>query len=164
MILFVNRFKKYFIYGIFSLLALPIFLGWYPQVQAQDLLQQMTQPSRDAQQMIIGEVSSVSKRVWDKTIMGNKSIIARVTRLLLVLTIALSVTMILYNGMVYIIETWQGKEWKSLAKNVILIVVWILIALFSSVIITLIQSIPNGTIKDNKVTGGGYTEDQGLIE
>ena len=66
--------------------------------------------------------------------------IARITRLLLILTISLSITMILYNWMVYIIETWQGKEWKSLVKNVVLIVVWILVALFSVVIINLIQS------------------------
>ena len=66
--------------------------------------------------------------------------IARITRLLLILTISLSITMILYNWMVYIIETWQGKEWKSLVKNVVLIIVWILVALFSVVIINLIQS------------------------
>ena len=48
--------------------------------------------------------------------------------------------MILYNWMIYIMETGQWKEWKSLVKNVVLIVVWILVALFSVVIITLIQS------------------------
>ena len=67
--------------------------------------------------------------------------IVRVTRLLLSLVIALSVTMILYNGMMYIIQTWQWKEGKNLAKNIVYIVVWILLSLFSVIIITVLQSI-----------------------
>ena len=80
---------------------------------------------------------------------------------ILILTIALSVTMILYNGMIYIIETWQGKEWKSLVKNVIFIVVWILIALFSSVIIILIQSIPETLDEELKWSP---TDDRGVLD
>jgi len=70
----------------------------------------------------------------------ESSLIVRLTSYFLKLVIAISITMILYNGMMYIIETWNGKEWKSLVKNVVYIVVWILIALFSVVIITIIQS------------------------
>lgn len=142
MTLFITKFKKYFIYGAFSLFVLPIFFGWYSQAK-DDLLQKMAQPAMDASQMI--DVWD-GTQVWWRTIKGKQSIVVKATRLLLVLTIALSVTMILYNWMIYIIETWQGKEWKSLAKNVILIVVWILIALFSSIIITLIQSVPESTL------------------
>lgn len=156
--LFVNRFKKYFIYGIFSFFALPIFFWWCSKVHA-DLLEDMTKPAIDKRIMINPWTKS---QVWRKTIKGKNSAIVRISRFLLVLTIALSVTMILYNGMVYIIETWQGKEWKSLAKNVILIIVWIFIALFSSVIITLIQSIPENTLETE--TGGGYTVDQSVIK
>ena len=158
MTLFVNKFKKYFIYGIFSFFALPIFFWWYSQVQA-DLLEDMTSPATQASLILDPWTKS---QVWKKTIIGGSSAIVKATRFLLVLTIALSVTMILYNGMVYIIETWQGKEWKSLAKNVILIIVWIFIALFSSVIITLIQSIPENTLENE--TGGGYTVDQSVIK
>ena len=159
MTLFIDKLKKHFIYGIFSLFALPIFLGWYSEAQS-DLLKEMTDPAMKADQMFYAW--ETVKRAWDRVINdGKKSVIVRVTRLLLVLTIALSVTMILYNGMQYIIETWQWKEWKSLAKNVVLIIVWVLIALFSSIIITLIQSIPNATI--NNETSGVW-EDRETLE
>jgi hypothetical protein len=143
MTLFITKFKKYFIYGLFSLFALLVFFGWYYEVKA-DLLKDMTEPARDANQVIYLWDSVTS--AWKRVIENKDSVIVRATRLLLILTIALSVTMILYNGMQYIIETWQGKEWKSLAKNVVLIIVWILIALFSSIIITLIQSVPESTL------------------
>ena len=45
--------------------------------------------------------------------------------------------------MKYILDTMNWKDWKSLVKNVIYIAVWIIIALFSVVIITIIQSVPN---------------------
>jgi hypothetical protein len=154
MILFVNRLKKYFICVGFSFFALLTFFWWYSQVQAQnDLLKDMTDPAM--QQGIMIDVWE-GTQVWWRTIRGEDSIVVKATRFLLVLTIALSVTMILYNWMIYIIETWQGKEWKSLAKNVILIVVWILIALFSSIIIALIQSIPESTI--NTETSGAWVD------
>jgi uncharacterized protein involved in cysteine biosynthesis len=60
----------------------------------------------------------------------------------LMLVITLSVTMILYNGIKYIVETWQWKDSKSLMKNVVYIVVWILVSLFSIIIITLLRSVP----------------------
>lgn len=72
----------------------------------------------------------------------SPSIIVKVTRILLSLVITLSVTMILYNWMVYIIQTWQWKEWKNLVKNIIYIAVWIILSIFSVIIITIIQSVP----------------------
>ena len=83
----------------------------------------------------------------------NSSIIVKFTRILLSLVITLSVTMILWNWMSYIIQTWQWKEWKNLVKNIVYIVVWILIALFSVIIITIIQSVP-ATLDDS---------DEGLV-
>lgn len=94
------------------------------------------------------------------------SLIVKITRMLLVLTIALSVTMILYNGMMYIIKTWQWKEGKDVIKNIAYIVVWILIALFSVIIIRVIQSIPS-TLGDNGKNGElpeyGYQQDKDVI-
>ena len=80
------------------------------------------------------------------------STFVKVARLLLSLTIALSVTMILYNWMKYIIQTWQWKEWKDLVKNIVYIVIWILIGLFSLIIISIIQSVPNTIEKDIKTS------------
>jgi hypothetical protein len=69
--------------------------------------------------------------------------------------------MILYNGMMYIVQTWQWKESKSLMKNVALIVVGILISLFSVVIIRLIQSIP--WTLDDELMEGGYDTDNEIL-
>jgi len=91
------------------------------------------------------KTTTVSLEAW---IWTQPSLIVKVTRFLLILTITLSVTMILYNGMMYIIQTWQWKDWKSL-KNVAYIVIWILIALFSVIMIRVIQSIST-TIADQQ--------------
>lgn len=103
------------------------------------------------------------QHVW-VNVDAKSSVIVKVTKLLLILTVALSVTMILYNGMMYIIQTWQWKEWKSLMKNIALIVVGILISFFSVVIIRLIQSIPT-TLDDTEELGSpGYEVDNEVLE
>lgn len=150
-----NLFKNtifYIIYSIGILLVLPFFVGWKLYANNDDLLKKIAGPAYDAGNIIKAweSVDLVGANVlkWSNEIGGSwvktgKSIVLTATRFLLILTVALAVTMILYNGMMYIIQTWQGQEWKSLVKNVALIVVGILIALFSVVIINLIQSIPN---------------------
>ena len=140
-----------------------IFLFEWKTYAANDILYQIMQPSIDSDNTI--DLGNNVQTVWNKVIKGSfeasigwsdawvwmkASLIVKATRLLLILTIALSVTMILYNWMIYIIQTWQWKEWKSLMKNVLLIVIWILVALFSVVIINLIQSIP--TTLDEELT------------
>ena len=121
-----------------------------------DLLWQLIEPAYDRDLMIQNwktvdtEWNVILK--WS-TVIGwgyKPSIIVRITKLLLSITIALSITMILYNGMVYIIQTWQWKESKDLTKNIAYIVIWILIALFSVVFITLLQSVPQTLEKDLK--------------
>lgn len=154
--MFINKIKFSIVYWVISFLALPFFFGWFSDA-ASDLLRQIMEPSkRDGSIIDIWEnVTTVWNNVFKNPTeigtdgVGKKwSIIVRITRLLLILTIALSVTMILYNGMIYIIQTWQWKEWKSLMKNVILIVIWIFVSLFSVVIINLIQSIPTTLEKE----------------
>ena len=97
-----------------------------------------------------------------KTSKDKPSIIVKATRILLSLVVALSVTMILYNGMMYIVETWQWKEWKDLVKNIAFIVIWILVALFSVVIITLIQSIPD-TLENELVSDSNSKMDNEVV-
>lgn len=92
----------------------------------------------------------------------SPSIIVKATRLLLLLTITLSVTMILWNGMSYIIQTWQWKEWKDLVKNIIYIVVWIIIALFSVIIITIIQSVPTTIENEVRVEADNKTDNDAV--
>lgn len=149
----MNIFDKlnfYLISWLLTILSIPFLLIWSSNA-ADDLLRQIMAPAKDSENII--DLWENVNTVWNKVIKwsieidnewigSSSSMIVKVTRLLLILTIALSVTMILYNGMMYIIETWQWKEWKSLIKNVIFIVVGIFISLFSVVIINLIQSIP----------------------
>ena len=177
MIVNYDKVKSYVMYLIGTLLVFPFFFGGY-WFAANDLMGQLFEPAKNQNTMITiwENVDTVWKKVieWSTEVsIGGKnsgigqspSIIVKVTRLLLILTITLSVTMILYNGMIYIIQTWQWKEWKSLIKNVLLIVVWILVALFSVVIINVIQSIPttldqelakdeNTQAEDNKALNG----------
>lgn len=102
--------------------------------------------------------------VWLEAWAGKQpSLIVKVTRMLLILTIALSVTMILYNGMMYIVKTWQWKEWKDVIKNIAYIVIWILIALFSVIIIRIIQSIPSTLADEEELAANGYELDKAAI-
>ena len=93
----------------------------------------------------------------------SSSLITKIIRFLLAFLVAISVTMILYNGMIYIVQTWQGKESKSLVKNIVYIVVWILIGLFSVVIIRLIKSVPY-TLEDDTEYDVGNQIDRSVIE
>lgn len=154
-----------------------IVLLWCFSSAANDLLWQAIDPAYQDNNIITmwENVDQVWKSIiiWSNasvTIEGHwgfvgkkASIIVKVTKILLSLVIALAVTMILYNGMMYIIQTWQWKEAKDLTKNIAYIVVWILVALFSVVIITLIQSIPN-TLEDELISDQDSTQDNDVVE
>jgi hypothetical protein len=56
------------------------------------------------------------------------------------MTIVLSVTMIIFNGMQYIIKSGSGEDPKKAQTNLVYIVVGIIIALSSVVLINLFQS------------------------
>lgn len=74
-------------------------------------------------------------------------LIVRIAKWMLRLTIVLSITMVLYNGVMYIVESAKGGEVKTATKNLGLIVWGILVALLSLWIINLISSITISTIK-----------------
>ena len=139
-------------YLLVSLLIAPILFWWISSAQTDDLLWQIMiwtigrdvvldmwdTPNEVGEHVINSNWAEVS--LWEG-IRDTTTVIVKVTRLILSLVVAISVTMILYNWMSYIIQTWQWKEWKNLVSNVIYIVVGILICLFSVTIITIIQSI-----------------------
>ncbi len=116
-------------------------------------------------QTVSNSNKSVCKHQWKYSYFHIKAekeqpMIVKITRFLLILTITLAVTMILYNGMIYIIQTWQWKDSKDLTKNIIYIVIWILVALFSVVIITLIQSVPSTLWDKKELPTNTYEHDQ----
>jgi hypothetical protein len=148
MVFFSKRKKiaKYFLFiTVFSALF------FWCLSNASDLLWQLVEPSYDWETII--KIWKDVDHVWasmiewstEVSLSGVKnwpSIIVKITRILLSFVVALSITMILYNWMIYIIQTWQWKDSKDLTKNIAYIVVWILVAIFSVVIINLIQSVP----------------------
>lgn len=68
-------------------------------------------------------------------------LIVRIAKFLLRITMVLAVTMVIFNGIMWIIESSKWAEVKDAKKNITLIIVWILIALMSLGIINLISSI-----------------------
>ncbi len=76
--------------------------------------------------------------VW---IQKQAPLIVRITKFLLRLTIILSITMVLYNWIFWVIEASKWWDVKDAQKNIIYIVGWILLALSSVALINLISSI-----------------------
>lgn len=150
----IDSIQNYIKYWLIAFFLLPFFFWWFSHA-ADDLLWELFAPTKYKDTIIdMGDnVDTAWKKFikwWTDVISGKNSpsIIIKVTRLLLILTTTLSITMILYNWLIYIIQTGQGKEWKSLVKNVMFIIIGILVALFSVVIINLIQSIPTTIDKE----------------
>lgn len=77
----------------------------------------------------------------DKGITKRQSLIISVTKFILRMTVVLSVTMIIYNGIMYVIKSSKGENAKDVLKNLLYIGIGLLIALLSVVIIRLVSSI-----------------------
>ena len=146
----LNNKVLFWLVGVFSVIT---FLWFSSYVRWEwDLLDEIMKPSRDLD-VTLSQTTTI-KDIWEEVLEDNDSVLVKVTKILLWLTITLSVTMILYNWVQYIIQTWQWKEWKDLTKNIAYIIAWIIIALFSTIIITIIQS----SVNDFKDISGTPTE------
>jgi hypothetical protein len=82
----------------------------------------------------------------------NPPLIVRITKFLLRMTIVLSITMVIYNAVIYMIEVLGGKDRKTAdaKKNIIWVVAGVIIALMSVGIINLIVSIPKSSVKTSE--------------
>jgi len=82
---------------------------------------------------------------WVAAISGSATteapLIVRIAKFLLRITMVLSVTMVIFNALMWIIESSKGAEVKDAKKNIVLIVVGMLISLMSLGIINLISSL-----------------------
>ena len=178
--------KRLFKYILSSFLLTIFFFWWISNAQNDDVLWLIMAWTYDRGIVTDmwdtpAEVGGHVLKEWTDTSIGNwvrdgTSVIVKVTRLLLSLVVVLSVTMILYHWMSYIIQTWQWKEWKNLVTDIIYIVVGIIISLFSVTIITIIQSIwpsieqwtthqtdnrdDNEVLKGQYLTVGTYVKDK----
>ena len=75
----------------------------------------------------------------------NKKVplLSEVIRFFLTFTIVISVTMIIYNGILYIVKSGGGKDPNDVRDNLLYLVIGILVALMSISIVTLFQSAGN---------------------
>lgn len=83
---------------------------------------------------------------WDMDISEFSSetqapLIVRITKFLLRITVVLSITMVLYNGILWIIESAKWGDVKDAKDNIIYVVGGILLALSSVALINLVSSI-----------------------
>lgn len=79
---------------------------------------------------------------WDVSAITTKApLVVRITKFLLRMTIVLSITMVLYSGVMYIVESSKGAEVKETTNSLMYIIGWVLLALMSLWILNLISSI-----------------------
>lgn len=172
-----NKIRQYIKYWLLSIFLSPFFLAWNTVNAQDDLMWQIIQPSyvQGTVLKVWKETTTVWNTVFNKSnelnIWGwssffsfsrGDSMVTNVIKILLMLTITLSITMILYNGTKYIIEVWNWKDGKSLMKNVAFIVIWILVAIFSVTILNLMRSVPK-TLHDELWKGEGQQQDRGAM-
>ena len=87
----------------------------------------------------------------DITTQQQAPLLVRITKFLLRMTIVLSITMILYNGVLWIVESSSGNDVKDAKNNLIYIFVGILLALSSVALINLISSLGISSLDPNSV-------------
>ena len=84
---------------------------------------------------------------WDVSVLQTEApLIVRIAKFILRITMVLAVTMVIFNGVMWIIESAKWAEVKDAKKNITLIIVWILIALMSLMIINIITSITKSSL------------------
>ncbi len=129
---------------------------------SQDFLEQVFSPAIQQDTIVGGDSIGTTKRsVWkyvlkegttiniggsDAGIHKRQSLIIQITKFLLWMTMVLAVTMIIYNGIMYVVKASKGENPKDILYNLLYIGFWILIALLSIVIIRLVSSIGTGSI------------------
>ncbi|MBB1543960.1 hypothetical protein HXK74_00940 [Candidatus Gracilibacteria bacterium] len=128
---------------------------------AYDLLQQAFDPAIQ-QNVVVGgdsigtDVESVGNYVLNggstlnlkKGLTKRQSLIIEVTRFILRMSIVLAVTMLIYNGIQYMLKTSKGEHPKDIVTNIIYILAGVLLALSSVIIIRLASSIGMSSLTD----------------
>lgn len=79
----------------------------------------------------------------------NDSLIVRIVKFILKMTVVLSVTMVIFYSAKFLIQVFNWNDLKSATakKDIINLIIWLLIALLSVVIVELVISIPKSSLK-----------------
>jgi len=129
----------------------------YLEIHAEDLLEQAFAPAKTYQTItdLWNTKNAVGNEIFVSSIQSQDSLgnwnvpaitqqeplLIRIAKWFLRITIVLSITMVIYNGVGYIVESAKWGEVKNATKNIALIVGGVLLALFSLVIINLLRSL-----------------------
>lgn len=122
---------------------------------AEDLMEKAFTPAREYDTIV--DMWNTKNAVWNEILKDWVSVsisledwieadtkaplIVRITKFLLRITVVLSITMVIYSGISYILQSASGGDTKWATKNITLIVGWLILALFSLAIIQLINSL-----------------------
>lgn len=145
--------KRFFI--ILFVSSISIFGGFF--AFSDDLLTQWFQDAIREQAII--NIWSNKKDVWHAvlrptttmwtSIYKEAPLIVRIVKVILKITIVLSVSMVIFSSIKFMIQIANGSEIKSAGavKDLKNILIWLLIALFSITAINLVISLPKNSLK-----------------
>lgn len=80
----------------------------------------------------------------------NAPVIVKIVKIILKMTVVLSVTMVIFYSVKFMIQVFNWNDYKSASakKDLINLFIWLLIALFSITAVRLVASIPKKTLND----------------
>lgn len=86
---------------------------------------------------------------WGVSQNTKDPLIVRVVKFILKMTIVLSVSMVIYYSVKFLLQVFGGNDLKSIGakKDLINLIIWLLIALFSVTAIELIISVPKSSLR-----------------
>ena len=92
--------------------------------------------------------------IWSWTFYEKAPLIVKLVKLILWATVVLSVTMVIYYGIKFMLQVFSWNDYKSASakKDLINLFIWLLVALFSITAVTLVISIPKSSLSYNNTS------------
>jgi len=147
--------KKIFL--LLFVLFVPIFCHFFC-VYWTDILSQVFGPSKqshgviylwddknDVWNSLVNESTSFSRWTW---FYERAPLIVKIVRIILKLTVVLSVTMVIFYSVKFMLQIFKWNDYKSATakKDLINVFVWLFVALFSITAVNLVISIPKSSL------------------
>lgn len=149
--------KIYKLFSILFILVVPIFT-YFSYCVWDDLLYDMFKWAREKNTII--DLWDTKSDVWHTFLREsrwwsmwswfyeNAPLVVKLVKLILWATVVLSVTMVIYYGVKFMLQVFAWNDYKSASakKDLINLFIWLLIALFSITAVTLVISIPKSSL------------------
>lgn len=149
--------KIYKLFSILFILVTPLFT-YFSYCVWGDLLYDIFQWAREKNTVI--DLWDNKSDVWHTVLRESRSysiwtwfyenapLIVKLVKLILWATVVLSVTMVIYYGVKFMVQVFGWNDYKSASakKDLINLFIWLLIALFSITAVTLVISIPKSSL------------------